>query len=97
MRALPVLQHGSEASVCMADCELPVFYMADYSVLGLLVGSLDRASQFLEDKDYTVHKKSDYFEVAIDRADQMSKIVNLLNQNGIDCSIADIVDQLYQG
>ena len=71
--------------------------MADYSVLGLLVASLDRTHQVLEDKDFAVHQKSNHLEVSVDSADQMAEIVNLLSQNGIDCALADIIDQVYQG
>jgi hypothetical protein len=28
---------------------------------------------------------------------QISEVVNLFSQNGNDCGIADIVDQVYQG
>ena len=97
MKALPVLQQGRDVPGCLSNDDLPDFYMADYSVLGLLVASLDRTYQVLEDKDFAVHKKSDHFEVSVDSADQMSEIVNLLSQNGIDCALADIVDQVYQG
>jgi len=97
MRTLPVLQQGRGVPVCLSNDDLPDFYMADYSVLGLLVASLDRTHQVLEDQDFAVHKKSDHLEVSVDSADQMSEIVNLLSQNGIDCALADIVDQVYQG
>ena len=97
MGFLPVLQQGRDAPVCISNDDLPDFYMTDYSLLGLLVASLDRAYQVLEDKEFAVHKKSDHLEVNIDSAAQMSEIVNLLSQNGIECGITDIVDQVYQG
>ena len=97
MGYLPVLQQGRDAPVCISNDDLPDFYMADYSLLGLFVANLGRAHQVLEDKDFAVHKKSDHLEVNVDSAAQMSEIVNLLSQNGIDCGITDIVDQVYQG
>ena len=97
MGTLPVLQQGRSVPVCFSNDNLPDFYMADYSVLGLLVASLDRAHQALADKDFAVQKNPDYLEVEIDGAGQLSEIVNLMSQNGIDCGIADIVDQIYQG
>jgi hypothetical protein len=97
MGALPVLQQGRNVPVCFYKNDLPDFYMQDYSVLGLLVASLDKAHQVLADQEFAVYKKSDHLEVNFEGADQMSEIVNLLSQNGIDCGIADIVDQIYQG
>ena len=97
MMALPVLEQGREVSLCLSNGDLPEFYMNDYSVMGLLVASLDRAHQVLADKDFAVYKKADHLEVDVHRADQLSEIVNLLSQNGIDCGVSDIVDQVYQG
>ena len=97
MGALHILQQGINASVCISNDELPDFYMADYSVLGLRVASLTRTHQVLGDKDFSVHKKPDHLQVNINSADQIYEIVNLLDQNDIDCGITDIVDQVYQG
>ena len=97
MGVLPLLQQGRNVPVCLANADLPEFYMNDYSVLGLLVASLDRAHQVLTDKDFAVDKKAEHLEVDVHRADQLSEIVNLLSQNGIDCGVSDIVDQVYQG
>ena len=97
MGELPVLQQGRDAPVCLSNDELPDFYMGDYSVLGLLVANLDQAHRVLADRQFAVHKKSDHLKVKIDRTGQLPEIVTLLSQNGIDCGLADIVDQVYQG
>jgi len=95
--ALSILQQGRDMPVCLSTEDLPDFYMEDYSVLGLLVANLERTHRVLADKDYVVYKKSDHLKVKFNGADQLPEIVNLLSQNGIDCGIADIVDQIYQG
>ena len=97
MGMLPVVQRGRNRTLCLSNDDLPDFYMEDYSVLGLLVANLDQAHRVLVDKFFTVHKNADYLKVKIDRAEQMPEIVNLLNRNGIDSAMADIVDQVYQG
>jgi hypothetical protein len=97
MGVLPVLQQGRDVPVCLSNDELPDFYMEDYSVLGLLVANLDRTHRVLTGQQFAVHKKLDHLKVKIDRSDQLPEIVNLLSQNGIDCGLADIVDQVYQG
>jgi len=97
MGTLPILQQGQTRQVCMSNDALPDFYMSDYSVLGLLVGNLAKAHQILEDHKFEVIHTSDHLQVRIDRADQMYEIMNLLDQSGIDCGVADIIDQVYQG
>jgi hypothetical protein len=97
MGALQILQQGRNRQVCMSNDVLPIFYMSDYSVLGLLVANLDKAHQVLAGHKFSVTDKSDHLQVSIDRADQMYEIANLLNQEGIDCGVADIIDQVYQG
>lgn len=97
MGTLPVLQQGSRAQVCLSNESLPAFYMNDYSVLGLLVANLDMVYQVLVARQIAVARKPDHLEIRIERAGQMPQIVNLLQQNGIDCGIADIADQIYQG
>ena len=97
MGTLSVLQQSWDVPVCLSNEDLPDFYMEDHSVLGLLVANLDRARRVLADKDYAVDETSNHLKVKFDGANQMAEIVNLLIQNGIDCEIADIVDQIYQG
>ena len=97
MGVLPILQKNSNQRACLGNKNLPANYMSDYSVMGLVVGRLDAALRVLKEKKYGVHKKSDGYEITIDSAGRMSEIVNLLHQNGIDYTLADIVDQVYQG
>jgi hypothetical protein len=91
------LQHGRDVPVGISNQDLPDFYMADYSVWGLLVDDLDNAYQVLKNKDFSVCQKPGHLEVNIQGANQMSEMVNLLTQKGIGCAIADIIDQVYQG
>ncbi len=97
MRAIPVLQQGSRAPVCLSNESLPVFYMNDYSVLGLQVSDLDLAYQVLADQHIAIKRKTDHLEIRIERTGQMPEIVSLLDLNGINCGITDIADQIYQG
>ncbi len=97
MGALPVLQKNQKQRAYPGDKNLPANYMADYSVLGLLVDRLDTALRVLKEKKFEVLKKADGFEITIDGAGRISEIVNLLHQNGIDYALDDIVDQVYQG
>jgi hypothetical protein len=97
MGVLQILQQSGRQPICMSNDALPVFYMSDYSVLGLLVNDLDKAHQVLEDLKWEVTDKSDHLEVGIDAAGQIYEIATALNQNSIDCGVSDIIDQVYQG
>ena len=97
MSVLPVLQQGKDTPSCLANGNLPEFYMSDYSVLGLQVASLDRTYRVLADRGFAVAVKSGHLDVHIQNAAQMTEILELLGQKGIDCSITDIIDQAYQG
>lgn len=97
MRAIPVLQQGSRTPVCLSNDSLPIFYMNDYSVLGLQVSDLDMAYQVLADQQVAIRRQTDHLEIRIERTGQMPEIVKLLDRNGIDCGITDIADQIYQG
>jgi hypothetical protein len=97
MSVLSVLQQGKDTPSCLANGNLPEFYMSDYSVLGLQVASLDRTYRALADKDFAVARKSEHLEVHIQNTTEMLEIVALLNKKGIDCGTTDIIDQVYQG
>jgi hypothetical protein len=61
------------------------------------VASLDRAHRILAERKFRLSLEPDYLRVAVEGAGQMAAIVDLFNQNGLDCEVADVVDQVYQG
>ena len=97
MVVLPILDKNSKQRTCLGNKNLPANYMSDYSVMALVVGRLDAAIRVLKEKKFEVQEKADGFEIAIDRAGRMAEIGDLLRQSGIDSTLADIVDQVYQG
>ena len=76
---------------------LPVFYMNDFSKMGLRVHPCDEALRVLEENRYELIRDNDGFHVAIDGAAQVPTVMQLLNGHGVHCEIADVVDQVYQG
>jgi hypothetical protein len=97
MLVLPILDKNSKQRACLGNKNLPANYMSDYSVLALVVGRLDAALRVLKEKKFDVQEKANGFEIIMDGAGRMPEIANLLYQNGIDYTLADIVDQVYQG
>jgi hypothetical protein len=76
---------------------LPVFYMNDFSRMGLRVHPCDEVLRVLEENRYGLIRDDDGFHVAIDGAAQVQTVVQLLNGQGVHCEIADVADQVYQG
>jgi hypothetical protein len=80
---------------------LPDFYMADYSVLGILVNRLDGATGVLGSNGYTVEviKAGRAAEVAVESCGQIRDILDLLTGQGICCSVGDTIDEveIYRG
>jgi len=76
---------------------LPVFYMNDFSRLGLRVRSCDAALSVLAANSYGVVQDEDGSHVTLDGTAQVQALVQLLKGHGIDCEIADVADQIYQG
>ena len=97
MLRLPIIPSESDATVYLPDNSFPSFYMEDFTVLGLRVGNLDAAVRLLEKTGITIFKSPGYSELSIQQRDQIPHIIQLLNANDISCTIADIVEQVYQG
>jgi hypothetical protein len=76
---------------------LPISYMAEYSVLGLLVDKLEKAVRVLGENRFPVIDEAGDLAVAVNQPGQLHEIVRLLKEHGIECEIADVVSGVYQG
>jgi hypothetical protein len=97
MGVLPLLEKNSKQRTCLGNNNMPANYMEDYSVMGLVVGSVEAVLRILKGKKFDVRKNGDGFEIAFVGTGRISELVNLLKQNKIDYTMADIADQIYQG
>jgi hypothetical protein len=75
---------------------LPRDYMSDFSWMGLVVGSYDNAQQVLA-KQFTLTRGPVGVEVEVEDASRLAEVVRALTDKGIDCTLSDIVAQVYQG
>ena len=94
MGLLPIIEKGAGAS-CHADW--PLFYMNDFSRLGLVVGRLSLALSVLRQSGYRVLETLQGSAVSIDSSDQVIGIVEMLASNQVESEIADLVSCAYQG
>jgi hypothetical protein len=82
----------------MFSCsDLPLFYMNDYSKIGLQVSSYQEALNVLRGNHYKVSENISWAEVAIHITDDIPAVVRLLLDNGIESQITDMVTTIYQG
>ena len=94
MGVLPIMEKGARVS-CHADW--PLFYMNDFSRLGLVVGRLSQALSVLRQGGYRVLETLQGSAVRIDNSDQVIGIVEMLASYQVESEIADLVSCAYQG
>lgn len=80
----------------LSDSMLPVFYMGDYSILGLLVDDLPKALQVLLEKGLLISEGA-RTRVSQVESSNLREIIHVLHRESIGCEIADIIKEVYQG
>jgi hypothetical protein len=90
--------HGFAAhDSCLSARPLPVFYMNDYTELGLLVDRVGDTASVLEGKGYTLSREPCGAEVSLAHPGLLQDIVQVLTEYGIEWELSDVVDDVYQG
>lgn len=96
MIRLPLVQKSVLEAGVVHSSALPLFYMNDYSRVGLWVSDCGAAVELLQD-GVTPAGGHGAFEISVDGITAVFALVDKLRAAGIDCGIGDVVDQLYQG
>ncbi|HPA15370.1 MAG TPA: hypothetical protein PKV75_08900 [Desulfobacterales bacterium] len=94
MGLLPIVEKGKRVS-CKVD--LPLFYMNDFSRLGLEVKGLNRAAQTLKAAGYRVRQDGEELALEIEGRDRLAGILALLTENRVEYEFSDLVSCVYQG
>ena len=98
MKTLPIASKSSIKGVDLFNCsDLPLFYMNDYSKVGLQVSSYEKALNVLRRHHYLVSESLSWAELFIHKNNDIPAVVRLLSDNGIECQMADLVTCIYQG
>jgi hypothetical protein len=101
MGRLPILpknsSHFENRQAYLTEKCLPVFYMSDYSVMGILVDKFKEAVRILEENKFSIIQSPSGIEVRIANAAHIQKIFQIFKKNSIDYGMADMVGQIYQG
>jgi len=82
---------------CLPNEALPLYYMSDRSVVGILVREFDEAALLLERQRWPLAKTDTGIEVFFETATQMQEIFRGFKKSGLDFEVADILAQVYQG
>jgi hypothetical protein len=75
----------------------PLFYMNDFSKLGLVVSRLADALSVLRAGGFSVHEEEDGGIVEVAHQEQLAGILQTLAQHDLNCEMSDLVSCVYQG
>ena len=96
MGSIPIIQKD-QSCLGQGNDTLPIWYMADYSVMAIVVDQLEAAAHILEEKGFPVLQDNGRKTVVFDNTAGLHHIVALLRDQAIECSLTDSVSQIYQG
>lgn len=100
MVRLPIVpkseRHEGNVRDELSGIELPLFYMSDFSVMGLWVSDCAEAVRILR-KRFPITSGTHLSEVMIDGPPGIFEVIEALKSSGIECGISDMVGQVYQG
>ena len=107
MWKIPIIEQNPQVCISKPETEdplhdlrsLPNFYMADYSVQGIVVDSLAETGRILEANGYRVEVSNAKHraEVTVDAPGRLWDILELLRGSGISSSVGDTIDNIYRG
>lgn len=94
MGLLPITEKGKPAA-CHADW--PLFYMNDFSRMGLVVGRLTEVLDALRAGGFRVLTGEAGYAVQVDGPEQAQEAFTVLMAGKLDFEVADLVGCAYQG
>jgi hypothetical protein len=98
MKNLPIVPKASIGRGEVLNCsDLPLFYMNDYSKVGLQVSPYEEALSVLRRHDYRVSDYLSRANLTIRKIDDIPAVVQLLLNHGIESQMTDVVTAIYQG
>jgi len=76
---------------------LPVRYMGDFSIPGILVDRLPEAIRLLEEHRFEIITQNRCSEIVTNDLQHLRELFGVLDNEGIDYGFADLADRIYQG
>ena len=101
MLTIPVIpkEFGRNARPCDIKTEspLPLFYMSDFSIMGLHVTPYEKAIRLLKDKAYRVIVHPAGAKLMVDTLDDVKEVFHQFQKEKIRYDLSDIAIEFYQG
>jgi len=97
MTYYPIVSRNQRQMEAVDHRPLPDFYTEDFSIFGLRVSDCRRTVQILDAHSFTLEDSGRGVAVNIEPAAQIGDVVQLLQENGVACEIADVAEGMYQG
>lgn len=97
MAYYPIMRKHDRLEGAIDQRKMPTFYMQDYTVLGFRVDDCDQVLEILDRHAFTVSREKGSKGVDIESAERIRTLMQLLEDNGLSCEIADIAEGIYQG
>lgn len=94
MGLLPISEKGKPVT-CQSDW--PLFYMNDFSRLGLVVSRLSEAVKALQESDFTVYEDERGVLLDVSGCESLNKVFQTLASHHLEYETADLVSCVYQG
>lgn len=92
MSLLPIMEKGKPM---VGHADWPLFYMNDFSRLGLVVTELAQAVAVLEANGYRVLDNGRALQV--DNADHLASVFAVLSAHQVAYELSDLISCVYQG
>ncbi len=94
MGLLPITEKGKPVTW---QADWPLFYMNDFSRLGLVVNQLDEAVNALQMSGFTVHEDERGVLLDVSGREPLDKVFQTLASHHLEYETADLVSCVYQG
>ncbi len=78
------------------NIELPLNYMGDFTLMGLVVDNYQEALTLLISSGFQLDEQEGGSDICIDSPRHISEIKTFLTANNIRCDLSDIADTFYQ-
>lgn len=76
---------------------LPLFYMSDFSIMGLRVNPYHEAIKALEKRNHRLKIDHTGVKLVVEDFDGLKEVIRQLQKEEIQCDLSDIVTDIYQG
>lgn len=83
-------------SLYIDNRSLPQSYMEDFSILGIMVPNYHEARSLLTQSGFIITDRPGGGDISVEHVSEFPKLLTLLLNNGIEATMSDVADTMYQ-